>query len=77
MNALEARSISSEINSNKIKAELNNIKKKISEAASNGEFAVDIYSIISKENNNLLKQEGFNIRSHTSGYNETATEISW
>lgn len=77
MNALEARRKASEINFTKVKNELSNIRRIVSEAVAKGEFEVDVYGKISKENDNLLRQEGFNIRSYSSGLNETSTEISW
>jgi hypothetical protein len=77
MNAVEARSKANEINFTKVKNELSNIKRIISEAVTKGEFETDVFGTITKENIKLLKQEGFNVRSYSSGLNETSTEISW
>ena len=49
---------------------------KISTAVKEGRFCVDIFGVITKENINYLREEGFTVKIYPSGMNEI-THISW
>lgn len=78
MNASEARRIATDNNFNGVTEQLNDIMRRIADAANKGEFKVWIYNIsIKPEVKMRLEVEGYKVNAEQVDRNETATKITW
>lgn len=77
MKAADARKIASDINSERIKKEYDEIKQAIRKNAHNGNFAIVYDGSLLDENKTRLVAEGYVVKNFQSGMNEYSYEISW
>ena len=77
MNAKVAREKAIFIQSNRINSEYVKVKVAISDKVEDGKLELIYDDTLCNEVVNLLRDEGYVIRSFQSGMNENSTEIKW
>lgn len=74
ISAEQAKKIASKIY---IKNNLEKISSKIEKACAKGEFDIEIEGFLDKELQEILKEEGYDVRVFIGDYDSQYTSISW